>query len=452
MSAEEDILKGLKAKGEDFAMDVSDGLWAEIEKEIAPKDTRKKRGWLFWFSFGAIGLIALLTTFFVWTNTEQKELVFKDGANKLNKKPWELNVDAEMGTNSTTVAEKPGQSNVVQGSQDQNTPTDQERHFAATSEISPKVDERVSATADEKDTGSLKVEGEEKNELTSATENVLLSAEASSVAASSEADESEVTTTNQVDTIHQENSEKAQAVPLTDTTKRTLSNVTADTTYESLEEENAPIEKVEPAKKKPFSVMLTAGIGNSYRTLKSDVFHSLVEHKDAHESFGRAFKAGLIFDWSFKERWSLRTGFVYSHYSEHYAFHHDVIDHVTNNDYNYFKIPLRIRYRFASYKRFDFSVIPGCSWNVLQTAQSSWVDPTMLEPVAHSNADEVTPFRSGTFGLSLSLEGRFKLSEKWSFHLIPGVDGFAHSVYKRNTELIQRPFAFNGKVGLSYQF
>lgn len=415
MKSEKEILEGLKKKSGSFEMKVSGNLWDAIESEI-DAEAGRKRGAIFGWLGVALGGLALLTAYGLLlfgplSQTEkdfvQNKRIQKDSGRVSEKSIIDQSLSAE--TAAETLPRQSAQS-----------VSDLSRN---------KLNSNQSAGITENELG---VERESKDEMVfespdtstgfNITEEILGGAQ---------------TGEESIDTSSLRSIGEVQDSVLSALDKDELSA-------------NVVIEEIPKANR--FSVILTGGIGSSYRTLESDVFHSLVDHKDSHETFGRAYKFGLQFEWKATERLFLRSGLLYSRYSEHYEFHHDVISHTTDNDYNYFQIPIIAGVQLANFKRSNIGVLPGINWNFLHSAQSSWVDPALLTPVVHSNADEVTPFRVATMGFSLALEYKWQINERINFHLSPGVDGFAHSVYKRNTELVQRPFAFNGSLGLSYSF
>lgn len=420
MKSEKEILEGLKKKSGSFEMKVSGNLWDAIEIEIDAEAGRKRGAIFGWLGF-ALGGLALLTAYGLLlfgplSQTEkdfvQNKRIQKDSARDSEKSIIDQTLSAD------TAAE-----------------TLQRQSTQLASDLSRnKLNSNQSAGITENELG---VESPDTSTRFSVTEEILGGAQ---------------TGEESIDTAS-----LRPFVPVQDSVliaaEEFLGEV-QDSVLSALDKDelsaNVVIEEIPKANR--FSVILTGGIGSSYRTLESDVFHSLVDHKDSHETFGRAYKFGLQFEWKDTERLFLRSGLLYSRYSEHYEFHHDVISHATDNDYNYFQIPIIAGVQLANFKRSNISVLPGIDWNFLHSAQSSWVDPALLTPVVHSNADEVTPFRVATMGFSLALEYKWQINERINFHLSPGVDGFAHSVYKRNTELVQRPFAFNGSLGLSYSF
>jgi hypothetical protein len=449
MSSEKDILKKLREKGETFEMDVSDGLWAEIEKGISEDPPPKRGGWIFWVYAGVFAIVATLSSFFLLGRTEMRtqnrsvhahsQMRFSDDIRNISEtkemrpnqtvsrkdilKSQEIIVENEVASES---AEKPtqqanmfseSQASVVENHDQTNEPNKSQVNFDR-SIVEIKTSESINSNSVERN----KFEHHD---------SVLVTSEP----------ESDTLIVNETPEVLVEELDTENTVFMAEDSIAQVDSVLS----------NVPI-TVANEQAGRFGVLLLGGAGTSYRTFKSDVFHHLVEHKDAHETFGRAYRFGLLVNWSLSDRLFLRTGLLYSHYSEHYEFHHDVINHTTDNRYDYFKLPLQLGYRVLTWKNADVSLVPGINWNLLQRANSSWVDPDLLEPVIHSNETESGPFRNGTFGWSFAVDARLGISNKWSLHLIPGVDGFAQSVYKRTTELVQRPFAFSGAVGLSYQF
>ena len=201
-----------------------------------------------------------------------------------------------------------------------------------------------------------------------------------------------------------------------------------------------------------FSLLLHGGVGQSFRVLNSDTHHDLITHKNEHETFGGCFEMGLDAQFIFNNRFIGRTGLGYKFYSDKYDFQHDLIAHTTRNDYQYLQVPLIAGFNLLPKSKSNLYVLGGVRANLLTSAQSSWVDVSALAPVAHNNASANTPFRVLTAALNLGLDYNFNLTDKFSVHFIPSVDAFLNSVYKRKTDLNQRPYSVNFDLGISYSF
>ncbi|MFT5821291.1 MAG: hypothetical protein ACI8ZM_002543 [Crocinitomix sp.] len=209
--------------------------------------------------------------------------------------------------------------------------------------------------------------------------------------------------------------------------------------------------KVEENERK-FTLLLHGGVGESFRSLSSGTHHDLIQHKNDHESFGGCFEIGLDAQFTLGIRFIARTGVGYKFYSDKYDFQHDLITHTTRNDYQYFQVPLIFGYNLMPRPKSNFYLLGGLKANLLTSAQSSWIDVSALVPVAHNNASVNTPFRSITGAISLGLDYNYQISEHISLHAMPSIDAFLNSVYKRKTDLNQRPFSFNIDLGVSYSF
>lgn len=213
---------------------------------------------------------------------------------------------------------------------------------------------------------------------------------------------------------------------------------------------DTPIE--EQKKESKFTLLLHGGVGESFRVLKSEIHHDLIEHKNNNETFGGCFEVGLDAQFKLSNRFIGRTGIGYKFYSDKYDFQHELISHTTRNDYQYFQIPVTLGFNILPRPRSNLYLLGGMRLNLLASAQSSWVDVNLLAPVAHSNASANTPFRSITGAVNLGLDYNFNISDKFSIHIIPSVDAFLNSLYKRTTDLDQRPYSFNIDLGVSYNF
>lgn len=436
MKSEKQILENLKQQGEAFEMKVSDDLWGAIESEIAADAGKKRGAILAWISIvtGGAALIAVYILLLITPISDSKNS-FSQAVRLLN----ETSFNSQAKIFSTAAQEKPTEekslSNITGAIKSSNNNSLNQRNNL------PALTNGNAQSVTHSNPSLMGVENivDEVDPDVNKGQNVI-STDSELIGIQEKPLENDLA----------ENTLTLDSVLLANDNDLLVKKETDSITTNGNELTGAPIQKSLKANR--FALLLTGGLGSSYRTLNSDVFHSLVSHKDDHESYGRAFKFGMQLEWRITEGVFLRTGILYSRYSEHYEFHHDVISHATDNDYNYFQVPLIAGFRLANFKRSDLNILPGMTWNFLHSAQSSWVDPSALTLVLHSDADEITPFRGATIGLSLAFEYRWRISEKFNLHVSPGLDGFTQSVYKRNTELVQRPFSFNGALGLSYSF
>lgn len=212
------------------------------------------------------------------------------------------------------------------------------------------------------------------------------------------------------------------------------------------------VEKKSSRELSRLSLLLRGGAGESFRLLSSLTHHDLIAHKNEYETFGGCYAAGLDIQYDLNNRFIIRSGIGYKFYSDKYDFQHDLISHRTRNDYQYVQMPIIFGYAIWSNQKSRLYLLGGGNVNLLTSAQSSWIDPNLLIPVAHSSNSNNTPFRSVTGALTLSLDFNVELSDHIKLHFIPSFDSFINSIYKRSTDLNELPYSMNMDLGISYQF
>ena len=201
-----------------------------------------------------------------------------------------------------------------------------------------------------------------------------------------------------------------------------------------------------------WSMLVYAGPGISYRTLKGDKAKSIVDHRNSHEKMALTYDAGIAGQMRINESSYVRVGLNYSRYAEKYKFQHDMISHTTKNTYSYAQLNVSYGKRVAKFGTTDLSILGGVGTSYLINAQSSWIDPNVLLPVSHSNNQQNQPFEKWIFNYRFSLDYKVPLVNGFEFHVIPCMESVFNSSYKKETMLNQHPFAFTLNVGLLYNF
>lgn len=425
---EKDILEGLKAKSDAFKMPVSPDLWDAIEAEIE-SDGGKKKGIAWWKIGGVSSIVLLLGTAMIFSFGGGEGV--EDSQNYL------------MTRGKQAVEERDSRFNRVQNMV---LMIEASEPIVEVEEI-PK-EPKFESIENNNVQSSRSITGEEDVSFENGVEEGNFDEPTGQIVEVSELAEAGANGLNEIELEENE-------IPIADSING-VEVILPDTTItESISINSTEVTKIEVKdnkKKKPFSIMLTGGVGTSFRTLRSNTHGDLVIHKNDHETFGNAFDVGINVQFDLNSKLFLRSGFNYKFYSDKYDFHHDIIVHTTRNDYQYIQVPLSLGWRALNFGKSDLSLIGIGKWSRLYAAQSSWVDPSLLTPVAHNHQGGDTPFRKSTFGIGLVLDYRVQLSEKWNFHFIPGIDCFASSVYKRSTDIYQRPYALNADIGISYNF
>lgn len=442
---EKDILEGLQKKGEQFKLPVEPGIWDAIEAEINPNKKKKRVG--FWWRLGIFASILTVLLFslnliFGFGQVDDGQLSFNP--EEQGKAPYITefkNFESTIPFNNSTNNDE-----ILLSTEDpafiEENPTEKPNN-----RIHPSTENPVQ-----------KFSSDDRDNLSEYPKNDLLN-----VANQELIPEREVAEINDESTVREESNENQPDTPEIsnleveeekDTTEAIEPN--RDTQDEPELNPNAPdsvdIEAKPDDNRSKFSVLVFGGIGSSFRTLQSDANALLITHKNDHETFGNTFDLGIVGQFNLTSRFYLRAGIEYKFYSDRYDFQHDIVTHTTKNDYQYLQVPVNLGYNLFQTDKMGLNVFSGMKWNLLYKAQSSWVDPGLLVPVAHNNQGVNTPFRKSTFAVNIVLDYNWSISDKLKFHLLPGADIFVSSVYKRNTDINQRPFSLNADFGFSYHF
>jgi hypothetical protein len=430
---EEDITNKLRAQSQEFQLPVEEFVWDAIEAGIAEPPQRKKRGFIWLFILAGLLTTSLVLAFFIQGAGEKNQFARLNQStlglvNKSNPTTSNVTIDtvntAESDNDETSiVAVSNAQLAQNRGNQTKNSENQKIKSDGITKNNSSKSNEahKIETLAG----NELAVVSKENNTNPTLKDNdpgVDSAPEITPVVPDDLAEEISDSTKNDENTtsIHQPDSTQI------------IAKISKD--------------------KLPFRLMAYGGLGESFRTLKSDSHSLLVDHKNAHETYSACYELGLLADFGLSQTLYIRSGVSYKFYSEKYDFQHDLITHRTKNDYQYFQVPLRLGWNVLQTKRSTLGLIGGIQANVLFSAQSSWVDPTSLTPIAHNTLGTSSPFRSMTGAVNFGIDYSFLFAKKWRFHVIPSVDRFAFSVYKRNTDLDQKPYSFNVDVGFSFSF
>lgn len=430
---EEDITNKLRAQSQEFQLPVEEFVWDAIEAGIAEPPQRKKRGFIWLFILAGLLATSLVLAFFIQGAGEKNQFARLNQstlglANKSNPTTSNVIIDTVNATESdndetSIAAVSNAQLTQNRGNQTKNSKNQKIKSDGITKNNSSKSNES------------------NKNETLAGNELAAVSKENYTNSAINDSDLGVDSAPQIIPVIEDDLVEEKS-----DSTKN-------DENTSSVPQPDSTSIVAKPSKEKlPFKLLAYGGLGESFRTLKSDSHSLLVDHKNAHETYSACYELGLLADFGLSQTLFIRTGISYKFYSEKYDFQHDLITHRTKNDYQYFQVPLRLGWNVLETKRSTLGLIGGIQANVLFSAQSSWVDPTSLTPIAHNTLGTSSPFRSMTGAVNFGIDYSLLFAKKWRFHVIPSVDRFAFSVYKRNTDLNQKPYSFNVDVGFSFSF
>lgn len=443
--SDKEIWSNLSEQADQFEMPVEDFVWDAIESEVFPQT--KKRGFFFWFKWG-VGV------FFIGLLTVASLLLFSHPADEIDHhKRLSAHKNAitrhsqsiALASNETeTIESNAIETNVQTTSLATHSPSVQQTRPQITATHSPVLTEnRPPSTTNVLDKNEEPVPTNQMADLTIQNGVSTTTAAEPLKSPSVEASEKEIDSdTSQVLSAHSEAA--TTAIDDLDSTEG-LSSIDSIIPVNDLHK-NAAKESSR------FSILLHGGFGESFRILTSSSHHDLIVHKNEHETFGGCFAAGADLQLKLNDRFILRTGLGYKFYSDKYDFQHDLISHRTRNDYQYLKIPLIFGYSLWSNDRSNLYLLGGGNANLLSSAQSSWIDPSLLVPVAHSSKSTNTPFRSYTTAITLGLDYNLQISNHFKLHFMPSIDSFLNSIYKRETDLNELPYSFNLDIGISYNF
>jgi len=442
--SDKEIWSNLSEQADQFELPVEDFVWDAIESEVFPQ--KKKRGFFFWFKIGTgVLFIGLLTAasllLFSYPNSglnQQKR--FLEDKNKMARHPQSfaqetikkdtnesVRADADFNTTSLTTQAYSAQQT---GS-----------HFAAINTNKSNENKPITSTKAVRKTEEP-ASNNQMMTLNDQTEASIATSTEQGNIATTQANEAD----KNADTIH-----AISLLPSAEMAETKDTDTTQNLSMDSLNIINKSSDDPSKASSR-FSILLHGGVGESFRILTSSSHHDLIVHKNDHETFGGCFAMGADLQFKLNDRFILRTGLGYKFYSDKYDFQHDLISHRTRNDYQYVQVPLIFGYSLWSNDRSDLYLLGGGNANFLRSAQSSWIDPGLLIPVAHSSQSTNTPFRSFTTAITLGLDYNFQISNRLKLHFIPSVDSFLNSIYKRETDLNELPYSFNLDIGISYNF
>lgn len=442
---DKEIWSELREQADQFELPVENFVWDAIESEMFPQ--KKKRGFFFWFKIGA-------GVFFIGLLTAVSLQLFSYPTNEIDHQK-RLTVDKiEMTRHSRSFAQASIEKEITESNAIETNAqtTSLTTHSFSLQQTRPQFTAHTSNLLTENRLNSSTNTSETNEALEPINQLVDLydQNEASTAilteplkAASLEAGEKEIDSdTSQVFSTLSEAA--TTAIDGIDTTEG-FPLIDSIIPVNDLSENSA---KETPR----FSILLHGGVGESFRILTSSSHHELIVHKNDHETFGGCFAAGADLQFKLNDRFIVRTGLGYKFYSDKYDFQHDLISHRTRNDYQYVKIPLILGYSLWSNERSNLYLLGGGNANLLSSAQSSWIDPSLLVPVAHSSQSTNTPFRSYTTAITLGLDYNLQISNHFKLHFIPSIDSFLNSIYKRQTDLNELPYSFNLDIGISYNF
>lgn len=196
----------------------------------------------------------------------------------------------------------------------------------------------------------------------------------------------------------------------------------------------------------------SGGIGLSYRTLHSDVHHQLVDHKNQSEHSTISQSFGITSSIPLFRTTGIKTGLTYLRVGERYHFENDHAAHATTNYYDYFNLDLKVNQMVVCKNRLRVDIAAGTKFNLLNNAESSWLDPNTFEPVLHNDEGEASPFRTYNLVWSAEISGYYFVTQKVYLGLTFEADRFQNSIYKNEVQLDQRPYAFQGYLDIGYKF
>ena len=441
---EKNILENLQAKSESFELPVAPNIWDAIEAEIN-EDPPKKRGGFWFVLFGLASAIGMGLFFINSVNGNQLSKR-KEKVNVVLLSKVQLGLDIGDAQGLITVNDTVENQLISQ----RNTSS---KINIESGGVTIKVEDTPQFVVDNKRTEQAS--GHVLNAVYAGSKSVIEIEDSSALVSQGNALISAITEekdTDRIDGITEKEKLDSIVVVQIENDSIIQTNTSNEIGLNDTSDVEEPIIKDENRQESKFGLMLTGGVGSSFRFLKGNSIADLISHKNDHETYGNTYDFGIKLHCNLNARLFARVGLHYKFYSDKYDFQHDLITHTTKNDYQYLQVPLTLGWRFFMTNRQSLAFVGGAKWNRLYSAQSSWVDPASLNPVAHNHEGSETPFRKSTIGIIGKLDYQFKLNANWAVHLMPSVDVFTTSIYKRVTDINQRPYAFNVDLGLTYQF
>lgn len=404
---DEHIFEGMKEEMADFQLNVEDHVWAAVESELGLNERKKRAVWWWWILAGTF--IAIVS--------------------------WWLfaAISYEDIPKSTPITSKPNRVEQIGFPKQKN------------SVQKPKKKDIEFATVwKEVDGGSRSANQSQSISQTSKNTQSSISG----------LDDRKVV---ELSFIDNKKSESVPKIERMDEQKLVIDS-TKGPVFDSLiiETRQAPEDKainIQPIKRKRrWSLLAYGAAGISYRTLSGNQAQSLVDHRNTHESRGLSINAGLAANIDISSKLFVRAGLAYAEYQEKYSFHHDVISHETVNDYKYLHLTASVGTVLFGKGRSKFAILGGPKIGRLLNAQSSWVDPSSLNAVAHSSGQNNQPFQVWTVALNATLEYQLAFTSRITGHAQLALDGNLNSTYKKSTLLTQRPYALLFGLGVRYSF
>lgn len=404
MRREKDVYDEMQRKVDQFELPVEDFVWEKVSQGVAT-EKRKRRTFIWFFIAGAFCL-ALILVLFSSLQRDPSSTISLTGMKKLEKKTFTVD-----------------QSNRKKG--ETSVSTEEKIESRSQSPVSFVIPTESPVTLTKEKQGKITVV-RDPLEVSKPIDHSLF-------------EENEST---EVPQLRQDE--------FTENTESDATTVVLES-HVSTEVATEPDSLIQ-APSKRWSLMAMGGGGWSFRTLKSDLHHELIAHRNGHESQALSFSFSLLSRIQLSKRSLLQFGGTFSRYAEKYAFHHDIISHSTTNTYDYVQVPVTYGFNIVNNRGWQCSLLGGLEVGRLTSAQSSWVDPSLLSPVAHDNINTKGAFTSWTFGIHAGLDVGYRTKKGIGIHLMPMIDRLMNSVYERQTGLIQHPYSIRMNLGISYEF
>ncbi len=398
---------------EDYRLEVGSTVWSNIESELKLKPEKRRKGGALWIASSVIGLILVITSYAYdrINNYEVKSDIAITSA--LDDSNTEVHPEKFVEQPQASEASSEAvQSDLESGSNIQTVAKTYAYDQLALISDSPSSAQQVSKNSDL--IQSLTIPSEEEHNTNNLDQR---------------------TTASQVDPL--------STLPAFEFAPSLEKNI-------SRQAFNNPLALSDNYAK--WQIKVHGGVGMSYRQLNSHSSHQLVEHRNQHEKSSMAYQVGIAGFYRITKRSAVGVGIGYAEYSEGYAFHHDTIQHETRNKYDYIQLNAYYRHTVIRKNRFELSVLGGAKFGRLHNAESSWVNPSDLQAVAHSSETTQGAFTKWTTAGSLAIDAEFKATRHLSIHLQPTFDAFLNSCYTQESTLHQRPYALLLDLGLSYNF
>ncbi len=227
---------------------------------------------------------------------------------------------------------------------------------------------------------------------------------------------------------------------------------TEEEAKDSTQSAGVPNMESEETARKKFSIDLLAGPSYNYRFLRVSDDQILENHKNDNETSLITYSYSASVSYALSSKFRINTGLTYLRMGEKYDYSSAHASHSALNRYDYVTVPLGVEYVLERPTRVNYLAGVGAQVSFLRSGESSWVNPHSFQAQAHDHTGSDSPFANQTLGLNAKIGLNYQLTKNMHFSLQEQAYLFTNSIYKSETGLNQRSYAFQTYLGLGYRF